>query len=588
MSRFPRLIVIPLLCVVATSTVAQSPVRVLPAPAPTCLTYPVPSGVSDVPPSVFLPAEHQRVWASTHLQGQRAGIKYGPVLWSLNGGLVADFVTYVIVNNPDPANSLQIELSYFDPAGNLLVTNTPATIAPNGHHVEPAMAVSGPTFGMVRVRVTANSVVRRFVGATFHHANLMVNPLASDLPFVTDPLPDRAQGLNSLQQLQIAQRGATRAHLGPIPLRTSIGIDSVNRLFPLLLVCNPHPTLQQSMNVVVSDPTGATVTSPGVQIPPMGTYVNFDGWLAAIDVVNGVAAEREIIISCVSNVSLPILGEGLIFDPYGGATVGGRLRMSSTMLQHTPQRSLVNPEVTTSGAPATVAFDTTMSIGNVASGNAGPVIIEYFSAGGAIIGSDTIGSLPLLSSVVVGPGLPASPNFPTGVFGAWARVTACGGGIIGWSNRADEGGIANQTFLKKMYGETLHGSSGNEPARGFVIGGLRRKIAPLAFDQFAVPIDPGYIAMMTVTPGNIGVYAYSFFDQFGTLTGFAPFVGLRALNASFTYEDPIITLDAFRHHGAVDITTGAIKGICTIGGDVQQYFETGGGTYKGPGDTVPF
>lgn len=587
MFRSLRLSIAAFACIAGNAIIAQGPMPAVPVPVPTCLAYPVPSGTSDVPASSFFAEEHERVWASTHLQGQQAGVKYAPVLWSLDGGLVGDFISYVIVNNPDPSNGLQVEISYFDPAGNLLSTSTPATIAPDGHYVQPAFAVAGPTFGMVRVRVTPTSVVRRFVGATFHHANLMVNPLDSSLPFVTDPLPDRAQGLNSLQQLQIPQRN-TRAHLGPIPLRTSIGIDSVNRIFPLLLVCNPHPTLQQTMNVVVSDSTGSTVTSPGVQIPPMGTYVNFDGWLAAIAVVNGTAPERDIIVSCVSNVGLPILGEGLIFDPYGGATLGARLRMTSTMLQHTPTKTLVNPEVTTTPPIGTVQFDTTMSIANVATSDAGPVVIEYFNSTGGIIGSDTIASLPLLSSVVAGRGQPATPNYPNGVFGAWARITACGGGIIGWTNRADEGSITNQTFLKKMYGETLHGSTGAEPGPGFILNGSRRKIAPLAFDQVAIGIDPGYIAMMTDTPGNIGIYSYSFFDAFGTPTGLASFTGLRALNASFTYEDPIITLDAFRHHGAVDITSGRIKGVCTIGGDVTQYFETGGGTYKGPGDTVPF
>ena len=111
-------------------------------------------------------------------------------------------------------------------------------------------------------------------------------------------------------------------------------------------------------------------------------------------------------------------------------------------------------------------------------------------------------------------------------------------------------------------------------------------MAPLAFDLLSEP-EGGYIAFVNDAVGNIGVYDFAFFTRTGVAAGMASFLGLQALDTSFTYEDPIITTSSPYHMGRVSVTTGSVKGIATIGGPLvaRLPIEDDFG-WPGPGDLV--
>ena len=57
-----------------------------------------------------------------------------------------------------------------------------------------------------------------------------------------------------------------------------------------------------------------------------------------------------------------------------------------------------------------------------------------------IVGTDNLASLPPDQSAIIGPGLPASPNYPApGVFAGWVEITACQTGLIGWDDARNRG-----------------------------------------------------------------------------------------------------------------------------------------------------
>ena len=98
------------------------------------------------------------------------------------------------------------------------------------------------------------------------------------------------------------------------------------------------------------------------------------------------------------------------------------------------------------------------------------------------------------------------------------------------------------------------------------------RIIGLELSDHSLDIDPYRSSLWAPLPPNFA--------------GLAGFPGLALNNASFTYEDAIINLQAPIHLGLVSVTNVGVKGICTIGGafDIPLGLAELPG-YPGPGDT---
>lgn len=598
MTRVSRNVLLPVLAVPALLAQGPATPQILTCPPPSITA----SGVTNDPNEPFS-YEHLHVTAGMPLQGNRRAVKFAPVLLPVLGN-VASFQTAVVVDNPNGASPLTVDITLRLADGTVASTIPAVTIAPNGHFTMPVSpSVVTTPIGMVQVQVTPTSVVRDFVGATIYRADQGIDPLTlyTGNPVVA-PLP---RPMASMQPLQELQPAATRATFGPIPVRLGAGIDSLNGLVAFINLVNPSrvtSTLQVTLRSQSQPPLTSLYT-----LPPQGSATIYDPWFFAARNYVTNAADEDIVIEVVSAAGVPFLGEALLFDFFASAAIAepghpghlgelfGRARMSSMMLAYTPTNVLVNPELTDRPvAPQFPALiDSTMGLTNVEVTEAGPVTVDYFGPTGALLGSDTIVSLPRWQSLLIGRGQPASPGFPTNVRRCSVEVRACGGGVIGWANRADEtdplGGL-------EMWGELLHGAGGREHASGWLVNGVRTKMAPLVLHDVAMQL-PSYITFANHSVGNIGAHAFAFYDPNGAWTGSQRFAGIRFRADSFSYLEAMIVNPSpvggpqliharDQHHGLIGQAAGVIAGIQTIGGELGVHlpfvFEFAG--YPGPGD----
>lgn len=604
-------------------TFAQGPLE--PCDPPTL----IPTGVHSDPGEVFT-GEHYEITAGMSLQGNRHSVKYAPVLvpWNQLGnptdpnGNVADFQTVFIINNPDPQNPLTVDVDFFNADGTPSSSLQDLVIAPNGHlqrEVGPS-ELDGPN-GMIRVQVDSKSLVPDFVGATTYFAGQVVNPLD-----FTQPLNQLGRQMSSMQPLQELQSQPGNAvYFGPIPVRLRSGIDSLNGLVSFCNLCNPSKTADQIAITVISPlAPPATTFYP---LPANGTISVYDAWGYAANAFPTLVQDHDIVLQIKSLRGLPILGEAVMMDMFGGdasgtqgsggsgsgsgggaaAPAGGggaegvelgtlfdRARMSTMMLGYSPNNYLVNPEIIDSSFGPAQPMQTTMGVTNVNNVDVGPVTVDYFDNIGVFLGSDTIASLPQFASFVVGAGLYQTPNFPTaGVFKGSAHIRACNGNVIGWANRASENSFGSpHVDAPKMYGELLHRAGGVEHAVGWRQGTLRTKIAPLVLHDLQ-NVLPSYVTYANHRSSNCNANAYTFYDPAGSATGFAAFAGLPIRTTSFSYLETLITVgapgsfsDMHHHSGFIQTRTKSIEGIQTIGGRIDFFlrFEAGLPVYPGPGD----
>lgn len=587
----------------------------------------IPTGIHDDPGELFA-EEHYRVSAGMSLQGNLQKVKYAPVMVPWNrldpldpletSGNVADFQTVWVVDNPDPLQPLTIDVEFFNADGTLSNTLSDLVIEPSGHLQQgiSELDLFGP-YGMIRVEVDANSKAGYFVGATCYYANQVVNPL--DLTAQLHQLDRAMVSMQPLQQMQSQPNNTVS--FGPIPVRHRSGIDSLNGLVSFFNVCNPSRQ-DDVLVVTVNSPLAGPVTTT-YPIPAMGTISVFDAWRYAVSNFP-VVQDHDIVVEFQSIKGLPILGECIFLDLYGGdatgpAATGGsgtggsspspnppevgavfqRSRMTSMMLGYSPSSDLVNPELTDGTFADPDPMQTTMGVTNVSGVDVGPVTVDYFDNLGALISSDTITSLPPFESFVIGAGLYSTPNYPSGgVFKGSAHIRACNGNIIGWANRASENPLdSNLDDAPKMYGELLHRAGGAEHKIGWMLNGARTKVAPLVMHAFGDPDPlPSYVAFANHRNGNTNAYAYGFYDFNGVKTGTGIYGGLPIRTTSFSYLETMIGLaapflsgNAHHHAGLIQVRTGSIEGIQTIGSEVGPLLGFGEvPLYLGPGDTVGF
>jgi hypothetical protein len=586
----------------------------------------IPTGIHQDPAEVF-DDQHYMTTAGMSLQGNLASVKYAPVMVPYNqqlnpmdpDGNVADFQTVYIIDNPDTTLPLLVDVDFFEangtPAGGLGVM-----VPPNGH-IQRRVGLgdlNGPR-GMIRVKVNPASLVQEFVGATTYWATQVISPFAPPGSGTTR----LGLGMSSMQPLQEYQSEVSEiVRFGPIPVRLLSGIDSLNGLFAFQNVCNPT---SQDNNITVTIRGGLSGTiSNSYTIKPNGTRTLFDAWNYAASVYPTLTQDHDVVVEIKSTSGLPVLGENIFLDLFEGRASGGsgggtgplpgqgqegvqlgqflgRARMSSMMLGYTPKSRLINPELTDRTYAETTPIQSTMGICNVNPGDAGPIAIEYFDNLGVSLGMDTIASLPQFASVVIGPGLNLSPNFPSsaaGVFKGSVRIRACGGTIIGWANRASERALGSpHADAPKMWGELLHRAGGAEHAVGWLAGGVRNKIAPLVLNRVNETL-PSYIAFANHRSSNTNAYAMQFFDTAGMPTATTPsvYAGLPWRTTCFSYLENLITVDPsigsptnlYHHHALVSVRTQSIEGIQTIGGRIELSLNFIGEYpyYPGPGDVL--
>lgn len=547
---------------------------------------PIPSGVTQRPNANFTTwPDYNFVHSSTHLQGKRATEKFAPGLFWFPPAPaeLSGLRSSVVVTNPDPVLSANVLIEYFDEAGTPLSTSS-FTLGPEQFHAEGAQPVSfGNGRGAARIRTTNGVPI---VGATVHHT------LSFDLSgfgggVVTDPDPFNP-GATSMQQLQVAQQNKTTLYLGPLPTSDQSNLDFLNGNSPLIWVMNPSATQNANVSVLYLSRRGLIFTNSAV-IPPLGTHLDLTLWNLALPFyLSGPVNYDDDFLVLVSS-DQPVVGEALMVDLFGNSpgnnlVLGGRFRMGSAMLANTLAGRVVNPELTYQ--PTTIGVHTIMGILNASNLNIGPVAIRYYNRNGGVIGNDTINPFPSGTMARIGPGQAASPNYPTNpVFDGWVRITACKPGLVGWTMRAsgDEPGVVTPYF-RKVWGEVLSGSNGQEPGNGFQVtvgsSPWKRKVMPL------VRVDPsfywpGYTAMVNNSTANVGTYWFRYYNAAGTNVTLIPpvppqpYAGLRFANTSFTFDDPLVdpSLVPFVQTitGRTDITQGTVQGIDVIGDPMAEW-----------------
>ncbi|RMH21280.1 MAG: hypothetical protein D6696_06140 [Acidobacteria bacterium] len=540
---------------------------------------PAPSGVTDRPNTDFQTPfpEYFFLHSSTHLQGQPSTEKHAPGLfWTPPGGL-SDFRSLVVVNNTSRTQTANVNVQFFDQLGTPLGAPFTAALPPEGSvDVSAVTLFTSPlsqTPGLGSALITSDQPV---VGATIHHAYGIPGSICDPDPFTP--------GAASMQQLQVRQDDKTTVRFGPIPISNQAPHDFLNGILPLVWVRNPT-TQVNNVQLTYTSNTGLQIGPINVTLQPNGSQLDLSIVNAALAIYAGTAPfNAYYIVEATSLSGLPLVGEVILTDFYGPAnpdgslSFGGRFRMGSAMMANTEKRTLVSPELTYQvGDPSVV---TLIGIWNPTAADVGPVTIRYYDRNGNVLATGTLASLPAGAPAVIGPGMPSSPNYPANVFDGWVQITACKKGLIGWTMRQTEG-----SGFRKVFGETLHGTNGQEPGSGYAVNvaglDLTRKLKPVSQvfeddDGFWWPATESFVNDSTA---NVGTYFYRFFD-FTTAAGYgAPmFNGVRYANTSFTYEDELVVtpFDPVLVSSAVDHTNGVIKGIGVIGDPLVEWLFTDG------------
>lgn len=556
-----------------------------PAPNPFCLSQvnpTTPSGVTARPPDAFGDfIDHFWVHSSTNLQGRPAGEKFASGLFWFPGppapAHFAAFRSAVAVTNPHPTASTGVTVEFYDQAGNLL--SAPSfTLGPEATRVIPASALQSflsATPGLGAARVIGHALP--IVGETVHHADTVdLGELGG--PVVSDPEAFNL-GLNSLQQLQMHQPGKTTLWFGPMPISTTAPLDFLTGNAPLITLANPN-----------SSPTNVTLryrSLGGIVLPPItvtlpafGSLLSHELWDQAISFYLNppFAFDDDFRVLVTSNQ--PLVGDAILVDLFRGTglAVGERFRMGSAMLANSHPALLVNPELTYEVTGPGV--ETMVGLFNPATDEAGPVAVRYYDRNGVALGVDTFASFPRGFMARIGPGLPASPNYPAaGVFAGSMRITACVPGLVGWTMRQGGEHAFVSIAPKKAWGESLTGSNGLEPGPGFAVTvgaqSFVRKVSSLVRVDPGGGAWPGYTTWVNDGAPNAGAYSFRFFDWSGfprTNASGGPFAGLRFRDTSFTYEDPLVTGSGFVNlSGRVDTTNGGFSGIHVIGDPLREW-----------------
>ncbi len=563
---------------------AAGAIAVDPVPLP-CLVeaQPISTGVTARPAEDYLSwPDHNYLHSGTNLQGQPAYEKFAAGLfWFPSApGELAGFQSVIVVTNPNPSALATVTIDLFDQLGNPVGTSTFVLPAEATRTVTVQALLSGPsaTPGLGAARISSTGAP--IVGETVHHAG-NVDLAAFGGPYLTDP-ESYNLGLNSLQQLQMAQAGKNTLWYGPMPFSTTSPLDFLRGNAPILQIVNPNAT-PTTITLNYSSRNGVLLAPVTVTLPAFGSHLDLTLWNSFLpSYLAGPVVDDDFRV--VVAATQPIVGDALMVDLFGGSgalSPGKRFRMGSAMMANTPGVSLVDAELTFETASPGV--ETMVGLFNPTTTNVGPVKIRYFDRNGALIGSDNIASFPRGAMARIGPGLPSSPNYPAApVFAGWMQITPCKAGIVGWTMRQGGEYASASGAPKKVWGEELTGGNGLEPGIGFgvTVAGqnFMRKVAPLVRAQPSF-YWPGYTTWVNDTAANAGAYWFRFFDHGGvnrTNVAGQPFAGLRFGATSFTYEDTLVVWpggSAINLSGRVDATTTprGFAGIHVIGDPLIEW-----------------
>ncbi len=581
-SRFSRPILpfrLALVAILALGLASAAAAQIVVVPQPQlCLAtfQPMPSGVTARPPDNFGDfADHRWVHSSTNLQGQPAYEKFAAGLFWFPPAPaeLADFQSAVVVNNPNPAASTAVTIEFYDMLGNLLASPF-FILGPEGTRVVPASPLQfSATPGLGAARVIGHDLP--IVGETVHHAD-DVDLSAYGIGVLSDT-EAASLGLNSIQQLQMRQAGKNTLWFGPMPFSTTVPLEFLSGNAPMIQIVNPNPT-PTTITLIYTSRNLAAVPPITVTVPAFGSHLDLTLWNLFLPAYLGgpvIDDDFRVVVAATQ----PIAGDALMVDLFGGADLepGGRFRMGSAMLGNTPSARLINPELTYETIDPGV--ETMVGILNPTATNVGPVTVQYFDRNGVSLGTDSFASFPRGFMARIGPGLPASPNYPAaGVFAGWMRITACKPGLVGWTMRQGGEYAGFPTAPKKVWGEELTGGNGLEPGPGFTVNvagqNFVRKVSPLVRTWRDFPW-PGYTTWVNDGVSNAGNYWFRFFDHPGVNRTNAvgqPFAGVRFGATSFSYEDPLVNFfGPINLSGRVDTTNGGFDGIHVIGDPLVEW-----------------
>ncbi len=594
------------LCLLAGSTAAQPAASeatysraLIPDPvALACTSRPTASGALQRPEPPYLRNDFGYVHSSTHFQGRLAAVKWtgGLIHTPVLDTLLSEFTSAVVVNNPDPVQSVTIRIEYFDHLGNAVGGPVSAVIPPEGTFADGADELTldgGRGFGSARVTVEAGPGI---VGATLVHGARITdgNFEVRDTDSLVNGTP--APGAASMQQLQLKGTN-TELWWGPLPVSTVSNVDFFNGEAPIYTVVNPDDTQSNTLSIelkIFNRLTGnvSTVAWRQVTLPPRGSLTDVsgthlfelgtspDGLWNVIGNYTGAAIDQDFLLHITSLDGLPILGDGIMTDFYGqnassNLVPGERFRMASTMLARRPKKELIAPHFSHDPGSDGIV-NTLIGITNVGTQDAGIVTIEYFNANGSRHAVHAVGSLPSGESLRIEPGALGYPGNKFNPFG-WVQVSSCqeGAQLVGWAVREIQNvnqGTKGYQF-HKAYGELLINNGGAEPGLGFALDGDTRKAIPLLravrFGDY-----PGYSTFVNDSVPNLGVYNWRFFDFSGfDCTSSSSFSGLPFGHSSLTYEDSLSSgcSNAKNMSGRVDHASGSISGVTVLGDPLAEY-----------------
>lgn len=542
------------------------------------IPQPVPSGATFRPADDFnSQGDYNYVHSSTNLQGRPAKEKFAAGLFWLPPAPaeLSSFQSAVAVTNPDPVASTVVTINFYDLFGTLVGTQS-FNLGPEGTWVVPAsplQSIFSLTPGLGSAWVIGSDLA--IVGETVHHATT-VDLSGFRGPLLSEPEPGNF-GLNSLQQLQMSQAGKDTLWFGPMPVSNTAPLDFLTGTAPLIWVVNPSPTTPTTVTLRYSSLGGVVLPPVTVTLPAHGAVLDQTLWNLLLPTYLAPSGSFDDDFRLVVSATGPIVGDALMVDLFGGTSLsaGQRFRMGSAMLANSPSAQLVNPELTFQAGPPSV--ETIVGLYNPTLGNVGPVAVQYFDRNGASLGVDSFASFPRGFMVRIGPGLPASPNYPVaGVFAGYMRITACVKGLVGWTMRQGSE-VGHFGAAREVWGEELTGANGLEPGPGFLVTvgseTFMRKVSPLVRAGKSAPW-PGYTTWVNDGASNSGNYWFRFFDQLGAnqSTAAGQFAGLRFGRTSFTYEDPLVSPNATTNlSGRVDTTNGGFDGIHVIGDPLWEW-----------------
>jgi hypothetical protein len=498
---------------------------------------------------------------------------YNPVEDDLSDQL-GGFQSALVVNNPSPSLSANVQVELRNRNGNL-VTTLFTTISPNGTWTRGVPELLALARGVGSARIVSDQPV---VGSSLHYLDSVVigGTRLSD--------PDiLAPGEGTMQQLQAPQRAGMNLYAGPMPLSNSSGFDFLNGNLPFYCVMNTTTT---QTRIRAYKGTGGGITFPTINtvLPGYGNFIDLTVWQAIEPLYSaGASTFDDNGWAYVSSETSPLVGDLYLADFFGDDSSidpsmqkGTKFRVGSAIMANSPAVSLTGAEVTQQITVPLPRTDTMIGVLNASVVDAGPVRVTYRNRNGMVVGTNTVASLPPGQSLRLTPGTPGFPAAPT--FHGWVEINACNASLVGW-NMHEITRNGNNHF-EKAYGEALVGANAREPGGSISVVQqgipVNRKVASLA--RVSPWWWPSYHNFANNSVGNVGNYWFRFYGLAGNdVTNYAnqPYAGLPFGSTSFTYQDglnPQVNVFFDQNvSGRVDVTNGSVIGVSAIGDPMREW-----------------